>query len=67
LTYWHGKVKKANSHSGVSTIVPVLTVQPCSDRSRTPIRIRFKQHFTIEIDDEFDESILRKLIAALEV
>ncbi len=67
LTYWYGKVREADSNSGVGAIVPVLSVQAPERRSRSPLRIRFRQHFTIEIDDEFDEAVLRRLIAALEV
>ena len=66
LTYWYEKLKDRESASESSTIVPVISVQQMACPSYPPIRIRFKQQFTIEIDEGFDEVLLRKIITALE-
>ncbi len=66
LTYWYCKAKGTDSSSSTSSIVPVLSAQPVERPVHSPIRIRFRQHFTIEIDRDFDEEVLRKLIMTLE-
>ncbi len=66
LTYWHDKFKDREYKSGSSTIVPVMAVQQLTCPSHSPVRIRFKQEFSIEIDQDFDEALLRKIIKVLE-
>jgi len=64
LTYWYAKTKGADSQTPSSSIVPVLAIQPVEPQS--PIRIRCGKQFTIELDGEFDEAVLRKVIRVLE-
>jgi len=66
MTYWHYKAKATLPEAAPCSIVPVLSVQPVKNPSHSPIRIRFRQEFTIELDNEFDEAVLRKVIKALE-
>ena len=67
LTYWYSEIQEAGINAGKCSIVPVLSVKPQSQSRQSPIRIRFKEHFIIEIDSEFDEAVLKKLVRALEV
>ena len=66
LTYWYAKTKNADSQTASSSIVPVLTIQPVEPPVQSPIRIRCGKQFTIELDGEFDETVLRKVIRVLE-
>jgi len=66
LTYWYRKLKRTGSNPGTCAIVPVMSLEAVGSRPGTPIRIRFRQHFTIEIDADFDAAVLSKLIAVLE-
>ena len=66
LTYWHEKLRDRECDSESSTIVPVMSVQQRACPSHSSVRIRFKQQFTIEIDQGFDGALLRKIIKVLE-
>ena len=66
MTYWHGKTKGTDCQTASGSIVPVLSIQPVELSSHSPIRIIFREQFTIEIDAEFDEAVLRKVVRALE-
>ncbi len=66
LTYWNKKLKDRGCDSESSTVVPVMAVRQMACPSHSPVRIKFRQQFTIEIEEGFDESLLRKIITALE-
>jgi hypothetical protein len=65
MTYWHSKTVTAKAAAS-NSIVPVLTIQPRKSLSSSHIIIRFREDFTIEIDSEFDEAVLKRVIRALE-
>lgn len=65
-TYWYDKTKEVNSQHEPSPIVPVMSIQPADGPAHSQIKIRFRQEFIIELEAEFDEAVLRKVIRALE-
>ena len=66
MTYWHDKTKATLPQATSCSIVPVLSIQSVKKPSHSPIKIRFRKEFTIELDADFDEAVLRKVIKALE-
>ncbi len=66
LTYWHSKTKCTDSQTAPCSIVPVLSIQTTDRPVHSPIRIRFREQLTIELEGEFDEAVLRKVIKVLE-
>ena len=65
LTYWHNKTKEAGNITEACSIVPVFSVQHGAPSRRSPIILRLHQA-TIEIEGDFDETALKKLIRILE-
>lgn len=68
MTYWHRKEKVTARSEQPSAIVPVLSIcrseHPSS--SAAALRIKVGSRFTVELDNDFDSTALKRVITTLE-